>query len=463
MKTINKIASMLTLTGAMLLSFSCEKKEENLTVPVENNKEEAVEVVVTEAEPMVEEPAPVQLPETRLSLNEEQTKNITPGNDFSFRFFEKVYDHSVFETPGTKVSYDVDNMFMSPLSVQFVCGMLGNLMEDQTSLSRMLGFEGEGIGEVNEYFKTLIGDLVKERFGSSINLANAIMRDIKAPSFPEEFIECLKNYYYSDYLEFEAKSLDELPVRERPEDLWVKDKTSGLMDSAPLPVVPEGYSLLNVLCFKADWVEKFDPSNTTMSPFSNAKEVVGVVPMMRKTNKYPYFKNDDFRAVSIPMGEDAYYLTVILPSQDKPVREIVKSLDSETWNMMRASLVNKELHLGIPKFTAEFTHNNLFGLLNEEFVKDYFSQLDKNLSEDFDNTILFNMLAQKSLFRMDEDGATAATVTQFGYYTSPGGDPDPIEVFNADHPFVYAISEAGSGLVLFLGTYSGKGAQQIIF
>ena len=463
MKTINKIASMLTLTGAMLLSFSCEKKEENLTVPVENNKEEAVEVVVTEAEPMVEEPAPVQLPETRLSLNEEQTKNITPGNDFSFRFFEKVYDHSVFETPGTKVSYDVDNMFMSPLSVQFVCGMLGNLMEDQTSLSKMLGFEGEGIGEVNEYFKTLIGDLVKERSGSSINLANAIMRDIKAPSFPEEFIECLKKYYYSDYLEFEAKSLDELPVRERPEDLWVKEKTSGLMDSAPLPVVPEGYSLLNVLCFKADWVEKFDPSNTAMGPFSNAKEVVGVVPMMRKTNKYPYFKNDDFRAVSIPMGEDAYYLTVILPSQDKPVREIVKSLDSETWNKMRASLVNKELHLGIPKFTAEFTHNNLFGLLNEEFVKDYLSQLDKNLSEDFDNTILFNMLAQKSLFRMDEDGATAAAVTQFGYYTSPGGDPDPIEVFNADHPFVYAISEAGSGLVLFLGTYSGKGAQQIIF
>ena len=130
---------------------------------------------------------------------------------------------------------------------------------------------------------------------------------------------------------------------------------------------------------------------------------------------------------------------------------------------MRASLVSKELHLGIPKFNAEFTHNNLFGLLDEKFVKDYFSQVDKNLSEDFDNTIWFNMLAQKSLFRMDEDGATAAAVTQFGYYTSPGGDPDPIEVFNADHPFVYAISEAGSGLVLFMGTYSGKGAQQISF
>ncbi len=463
MKTLNLITSLMAVAAASLLSFSCEKQEEELIVPVENNKEEVVEVVAPEEETKVVDPAPVQLPETRLSLNEEQMKNIAPGNDFTFRFFEKVYNHSVFETPGSKVSYDVDNMFLSPLSVQFVCGMLGNLMEDQASLSKMLGFEGEGIERVNEYFRTLTGDLVKERSGSSLNLANAIMRDVNAPGFPEEFIECLKKFYFSDYLEFEAKSLEDQTVGERPEDLWVKDKTSGLMESAPLPVVPQGYSLLNALCFKADWVDKFDPSSTIMGPFSNGKEVVGIVPMMMKTNKFPYFKNEDFRAVSIPMGEGAYYLTVILPSQDKPVKEIVKSLDSETWNKMRASLVSKELHLGIPKFNAEFTHNNLFGLLDEEFVKDYSNQIEKKLSEDFDNTIWFNVLAQKSLFKMDEDGATAAAVTQLGYCTSPGGEPDPIEVFNADHPFVYAISEAGSGLVLFMGTYSGKGAQQISF
>ena len=194
-------------------------QEEELIVPVENNKEEVVEVVAPEEETKVEDPAPVQLPETRLSLNEEQMKNIAPGNDFTFRFFEKVYNHSVFETPGSKVSYDVDNMFLSPLSVQFVCGMLGNLMEDQASLSKMLGFEGEGIERVNEYFRTLTGDLVKERSGSSLNLANAIMRDVNAPGFPEEFIECLKKFYFSDYLEFEAKSLEDQPVGERPEDL----------------------------------------------------------------------------------------------------------------------------------------------------------------------------------------------------------------------------------------------------
>ncbi|MBQ2492222.1 MAG: hypothetical protein II527_02685, partial [Bacteroidales bacterium] len=142
MKTLNLITSLMAVAAAALLTISCEKQEEELIVPVENNKEEVVEVVAPEEETKVEDPVPVQLPETRLSLNEEQMKNIAPGNDFTFRFFEKAYSRSVFETPGSEVSYDVENMFLSPLSVQFVCGMLGNLMDDQTSLSKMLGFKG---------------------------------------------------------------------------------------------------------------------------------------------------------------------------------------------------------------------------------------------------------------------------------------------------------------------------------
>ena len=45
MKTLNRIAGLLTLVGAALLSFSCEKQADELIVPVENNKEEVVEEV----------------------------------------------------------------------------------------------------------------------------------------------------------------------------------------------------------------------------------------------------------------------------------------------------------------------------------------------------------------------------------------------------------------------------------
>ena len=64
MKTIIKITGLLALASSALLTFSCEKQEEELIVPIENNKEEVVEVVVPEEEPKVEDSAPVQLPET---------------------------------------------------------------------------------------------------------------------------------------------------------------------------------------------------------------------------------------------------------------------------------------------------------------------------------------------------------------------------------------------------------------
>ena len=59
MKTLNLITSLMAVAAASLLSFSCEKQEEELIVPVENNKEEVVEVVAPEEETKVEDPAPV--------------------------------------------------------------------------------------------------------------------------------------------------------------------------------------------------------------------------------------------------------------------------------------------------------------------------------------------------------------------------------------------------------------------
>ena len=139
------------------------------------------------------------------------------------------------------------------------------------------------------------------------------------------------------------------------------------------------------------------------------------------------------------------------------MKEIINKLDSNTWNTLRASLEDKKVKLGIPKFSTEYYDPYLFGLLDENFIKDYFTQVDKKLEEDFENTHWFNALIQKAVFRMDEDGASAAAVTQAHRLTS-SGNAETIEEFIADHPFVYIISDAGSGLVLFMGTYSGKTA-----
>ena len=201
----------MTVIWSAFLGVSCEKQETGILVQDD--------VIVSEEEILNEESSPVQLPETRLSLSQEQMENIAPGNDFTFRFFKNVYN--------SPLTYDVDNMILSPLSVQFVCGMLGNLIDDRTELCKMLGFKGNDIGEVNNYFKTLICDIVKVNDASTLCLANALMKDTRAAAFPADFIDVLKSDYSADYLEFEAQSLDDLPVGKRPEDLWVKKRLWG--------------------------------------------------------------------------------------------------------------------------------------------------------------------------------------------------------------------------------------------
>ena len=64
---------------------------------------------------------------------------------------------------------------------------------------------------------------------------------------------------------------------------------------------------------------------------------------------------------------------------------------------------------------------------------------------------------QKAAFEIDENGAKAAAVTEALLISSDGGSkPTEIKVFFANHPFVYALSEVGSGLILFIGQYTGK-------
>ena len=57
---------------------------------------------------------------------------------------------------------------------------------------------------------------------------------------------------------------------------------------------------------------------------------------------------------------------------------------------------------------------------------------------------------------MDEKGAKAAAVTHIGFTKEADAEPLPQVIFNADHPFVFAIRETTSSAILFIGTYTGR-------
>ena len=229
--------NLYLFTLAVLLSAfcfqSCDRKDE----PVAEEQEEVVEPAVPAVQDAPKDPVPEDdqkdqesqedfifpgyFNKTRLSLDEDQKKNIDPSNDFAFNFLRKHYGEG-------------GNVFLSTLGIQTVLAMEGNRSSsDGAEFCKVLGLEGDDVEAVNGYFKRLIGDLTGEECGNELKFSSAYMSDVFAIKMTQEYLDLLKEYYYADHIEIEAKTLDEQPVGDRPEDLWFKEKTGGLISTAP--------------------------------------------------------------------------------------------------------------------------------------------------------------------------------------------------------------------------------------
>ena len=76
-----------------------------------------------------------------------------------------------------------------------------------------------------------------------------------------------------------------------------------------------------------------------------------------------------------------------------------------------------------------------------------------------DLPVYISMMRQKAKIKVNEDGSEAAAVTVAGARgMSLGSDvrPNPKATFHANRPFVYVIREASSGVIIFVGKYTGE-------
>jgi serpin B len=71
-----------------------------------------------------------------------------------------------------------------------------------------------------------------------------------------------------------------------------------------------------------------------------------------------------------------------------------------------------------------------------------------------------SMMRQKAKIKVNEEGSEAAAVTVAGAIDTSSITPEPVEypkaTFHANRPFVYTISEASSGVIVFVGKFSGE-------
>ena len=425
----------IVLSGAML---SCSSSEEESIDLGESKK------IVN----MLSEPQPIQLTEAqRVFAND--------NNSFTLNFLKTVND----------VDKNGKSFIYSPLSITYVLGMVNDAAvgETEKELEQTLGFHEGGIQAVNEYCKKLIEELPKVDKNVTLDIANAIFVN-QNYTLKTQFRQDMQDYY-----DAKAESLDfSSPQTLELINGWCNDKTKGMIPKILDEVNPNIVSyLLNAIYFKADWASKFDPKNTKEEVFTTEKGNT-TLPMMHQNVLISYLKTNTYSAVILPYGSGLWKMTVLLPEEgattDDIIKEVAQSsvLNNRGWCGTGGDVFQGyEVDLKLPRFeTASDTDELKGGLIKlmqkmgikQAFDSD-FAEIP-NMCED--RNLYISMMRQKAKIKVNEEGSEAAAVTVAGVNATTAVSPQeyPKATFHANRPFVYVISEASSGVILFVGKFT---------
>ncbi|MBP5481261.1 MAG: hypothetical protein J6Y22_05880, partial [Paludibacteraceae bacterium] len=135
------------------------------------------------------------------------------------------------------------------------------------------------------------------------------------------------------------------------------------------------------------------------------------------------------------------------PNEESSIDEVLPTLQ---WDSI--PLTYKKCDLTMPKFESRGNYQ-LVETMKESNINDIFNRYPNAIKiEQETDSIHISQIAQDYFLKVDEKGTEAAVVTSIvGELT--GLPPEPQFVMNCNRPFVFAIRENSTGLILFMGEY----------
>ena len=449
-KILFSVMAVMALSSLML---SCSSSSDGVEELGDLGETKQVVNMLSEAKP--------------IQLTKAQTVFVNDNNQFTLNFLK-----TVNETDQSGKSF-----IYSPLSITYVLGMVNDAATGQTEqeLEQTLGFHEGGIQAVNDYCKNLIDNLPEVDEDVTLNIANAIFVNKNKATLKAQYQQDMLNYY-----DAKAEDLD----FEAPETLghingWCKEKTKDMIPTILDEVNPSAVSyLLNAIYFKADWASKFDQKNTKEETFTTDNGSTKL-PLMHQNVLINYVKNAIFSAVNIPYGNGMWNMTVLLPEEGKTTDDIINHLATFGINgiegayceiedgiatMSAVTFSPYEVDLKLPRYETfsdtDQIDGYLIGLLQKMGIHLAF---DSNFAEIPNmcesGNVYISKMRQKAKIKVNEEGSEAAAVTvaEMAYTTAFTPQPReyPKATFHANRPFVYVIREASSGVILFVGKFTG--------
>jgi serine protease inhibitor len=235
-------------------------------------------------------------------------------------------------------------------------------------------------------------------------------------------------------------------------DAWVKDVTKGAIPEilgGPLPKT--SFAALNALHFKARWKNPFDVKQTADAPFTGIDGKSADVKMMHLSKATRIFQQEQkgertFVAVELPFADDRFALVVVTtkekPAAARDFAPVAAWLSGSSGSGFR--LLSGDLAL--PRFAAA-GGGDLTKALDALGLKE--ARRAANSLPLFGSDVALSAVLQRAMIEVDEEGAEAAAATvAIGTRTLEADDSIHMTV---DKPFIYALRDKSTGLILIAG------------
>jgi serpin B len=210
--------------------------------------------------------------------------------------------------------------------------------------------------------------------------------------------------------------------------------------------------LTNTVYFNANWMHKFDKSETTAAPFHISADQKVTVPMMQQCRLFRYAAADGLQILELPYGQSrSLSMLVLLPDSAEGLADLQKRLTDDNVQKWCESFTAETVEVHLPKFklTAEFRLTDVLASMGMTLAFD-------SARADFSGIstvepLFISAVIHKAYVDVNEDGTEAAAAT--AVVVGPTARPATAEpvVFRADHPFVFIIRDDRTNSILFLG------------
>ena len=379
--------------------------------------------------------------EVKLEIGSIDPSIVTANTQFGFNLFDEI----------RKTEQD-KNIFISPFSISTALAMTLNGAADETeqAMTNTLQLQGLDSEAINVGYAGLHQTLLTADPKVTLAIANSLWAREGVP-FKQDFLQRNALFFEAEIstLNFSDPSASETINQ------WVDTNTEGKIQKIVSDQIDPAtvLFLINAIYFKGTWQKEFDPSRTRDGAFQLPNGDVKQVPMMRQQRRYPYYRGENFQAISLAYGDGQMSMYIFLPDRESDLNTFLENLNAESWETWMSEFHGQDVSLVMPKFKLEYEKNlndtlKVLGM-DIAFAPDLADFSRMAPLEILGKNLYIGEVLHKTFVEVNEEGTEAAAVTSVGVVAT--SVPPPPIPFTIDRPFFCAIRDNQTKTVLFMG------------